>query len=702
MRSSLARTRVCLRHPSPVHVVALVALAALAASPSHAGWAPDLAPAGVDGAVHASVEHHGDWVIGGAFVGAGGSTARYVARWDGSAWTAVGDGPPTPSLALLSFDDALHSGGPAGNGSAVHVARDGRWQPVGTRTGRVEALVEHASGIVSGGVDPAVATLSADGDWRELPGLDGRVHALAVHDGALIAGGTAMTGGRGHVHRWTGSAWAPVGTFLDAPVRALAMLGGDLVAGGSFESSRVSAAAGAPGDRSLANVARFDGASWQPMASGLDDEVRVLVPVRDGVLAGGFFTRTGDGRTFLPTRLARWTGSAWRPVGSIDARLDDAVRSVVPLRDLGGALADGAPPGGVLVAGSFVDAGDRRLGGVARLDGDGAHLVGGGSAVDGRVHAIHVDGDAVILGGEFTHVGGVAISRIARRTASGWAPLGEGVDDAVWAITGHDGDLIAGGDFLHAGGTPVNHVARFDGDRWHPMGEGLDGLVLALTSYRGQVIAGGFFSATGGELVGPLVTFDETADTWRPLDRGANAPVYLLQVDGDGLLVGGDFTLPHRFLSRWDGSGWTDVASGLDAPAFAAVRWRGDLVLGGAFTRVDGRAASHVARRTADGWTAVAGGTRGPAADRPGTVNGLAVIDDQLVAAGEFVGAGDVDAAYVARTDGTRWRPLDEGLDARANTAVAAPDGVWIAGRFTEAGGRRSPFLARWSPDDGD
>lgn len=112
--------------------------------------------------------------VGGTFKTAGGKPARNVARWDGSAWTSLGDGVDLPVLALSAVDGKLFAAG----------------------------LFTHAGAL-------SVKGLAAwDGDaWSDpAPGLGTGGSALAYYDGSLYCGGTFMDPAWKGVARWTGSA----------------------------------------------------------------------------------------------------------------------------------------------------------------------------------------------------------------------------------------------------------------------------------------------------------------------------------------------------------------------------------------------------------------------------------------------------------------------------------------------------------------
>ena len=78
-------------------------------------------------------------------------------------------------------------------------------------------------------------------------------------------------------------------------------------------------------------------------------------------------------------------------------------------------------------------------------------------------------------------------------------------------------------------------------------------------------------------------------------------------------------------------------------------------------------------------------------------VNALAVFDGQLIAAGSFTTAGDVDAAHIASWNGSSWSPLGLGTN-DAVYALTIYDGQLIAaGKFTTAGGSAANRIAAWN-----
>ncbi|MGB0717625.1 MAG: Ig-like domain-containing protein, partial [Phycisphaerae bacterium] len=96
--------------------------------------------------------------------------------------------------------------------------------------------------------------------------------------------------------------------------------------------------------------------------------------------------------------------------------------------------------------------------------------------VNNSVHAAAVfdddNGPLLYVAGQFTNVGDLQISKIARWNGVKWSDVGGGVSDSghVYALavfdTGNGPELYAGGSFDAIGGTTANRIARWNGTQW--------------------------------------------------------------------------------------------------------------------------------------------------------------------------------------------------------------------------------------------
>ncbi len=273
--------------------------------------------------------------VGGAFTTAGGVSANHIARWDGTSWHALGSGVSSSMVEALAFDAStqnLYVGGQfttAGGVSANNIARwDGTsWHALGSGVnGRVRALALDGSGnLYAGGgfnvAGGATANYVAQWDgatWSPLgagvtAGYPMGVAALAVDSSDnLYAGGDMDTAGGlpvNHIARWDGANWSALGSGLDAPVNALALDGNDVL----YVGGRFTTAGGAPANY----VVQWDGAGWSALGSGVDGVEDYLTYPRVGALAfdshtqsvyaGGHFGTAGGRPSWF---IARWSTTA--------------------------------------------------------------------------------------------------------------------------------------------------------------------------------------------------------------------------------------------------------------------------------------------------------------------------------------------------------------------------------------------------------
>ena len=220
--------------------------------------------------------------------------------------------------------------------------------------------------------------------------------------GEVIAGGSFLTAFRPDVPavsiaRSNGSVWLRLGSGLNGPVFALAVLpNGDLIAGGSF-----TIAGGVP----ASGIARWNGATWSALGSGVSDAITgggwvgTLAVLPSGeVIAGGSFTTAGG----LPANnIARWNGSSWSPLGS------GVARGVLALTVL--------PNGDLIAGGGFTTAGDVAANRIARWNGFSWSALGSGVNNDVYALAVLPSGD-LVAGGVFTAAGSVVAPYLARYT----------------------------------------------------------------------------------------------------------------------------------------------------------------------------------------------------------------------------------------------------------------------------------------------
>ena len=260
-----------------------------------------------NGAVHAIAFHAGKVYVGGTFLNAGGiPDADYLAVWNGTAWApfCISTIPGTPSFtanvnALQIVGNTLYVGGSFANGAGIPAAD----YLVGCdlTTGVASATVLHDGDINAGvyalTVD-SLGTLYAGGQFINLATIPEADH-VAAYDG--IAGHAMGTG--------------PTGRAVDDYVRSLAAHGTNVYIG----TDAVNVAGIAQAD----HVARWNGTAWSALganAAGTDgwfpssSFIYALATYGSIVVAAGSFQNANG--TAAADDIAYFDGTLWRPIGS--------------------------------------------------------------------------------------------------------------------------------------------------------------------------------------------------------------------------------------------------------------------------------------------------------------------------------------------------------------------------------------------------
>ncbi|HEX9991192.1 MAG TPA: S-layer homology domain-containing protein [Chloroflexia bacterium] len=532
---------------------------------TYLGSATDMAVAG------------GNLYVAGSFNHAGGVEANRVARWDGSQWHSLGEGPnngiPDDSAYALAADgNNIYVGGSflmAGSVPARNIARwDGtQWFPLGTGTN------------------------------------DGPVRAIAVNGSDVYAGGNFSTAGSAaaeNIARWDGTEWHALGDGVSsagiADVFAITPDGADIYVGGDFTIA---------GQVSASRIAKWSGTEWIPIGNGPGDGVHSRVNAialrNDEVFVGGIFTRTGE---IEVGRIAKWDGAQWSPLGS-------GIRAAAQSRPEVKAIAVSGTD--IYVGGNFIAAGDVAASNVAKWDGNQWSSLGSG--VNHEVLALAVSDGYLYAGGRFTSAGDVPARGIAKWDGAKWSALGAGDDNGVGgtanAIAFSGSNLYVGGSFTTAGVISATNIAAWDGSSWRALGSGVDDVVLALAAEGETVYAGGSFATAGGVPADRVAKW--TGIQWEALGTGVSdclihypacrESVNALAIGAGGLYAGGKFLkaggVEVNYISRWDGSRWSPLGSGVANGSREAVVYTiainstsTEVYVGGAFTAAGGKSSN--------------------------------------------------------------------------------------------------------------
>lgn len=472
--------------------------------------------------------HDGSLYIGGDFNLCETATFNSVARWNGSAYSALDLG------VLLNL-------GPA-QGSvwsfATHDDGSGEELYVG---GEFNYAGDGADQITTKNV--AAWTGSA---WRDLNGgkaggASEAIEALASYDSG--SGSKLYAGGNmGGPFVWDGANWHDLpggltsiaGTFQ---IFAMELFEDDLLIGGEFDER----AANEP-DEQAKRVAKYDttASDWIALDNGLNNDCHGLaVGVDSRLYAVGAFTQASG---VSASRVAAWDDNAksWAAVG-------------LGVNGLAWAAVMDTANDELFVGGEFTTAGGQPANRIARWTGTSWHPLRGGVTGGNVLGLYYIAGNLHVVG-TFTSANGT--------TTTGWATWVP--SSAAWSVERNP--QISSG----AGPWRVNAAVRYNdnGDTLTFVGGYFDDIEAGTTAYN-------------------MARLDDTgrATVWDNAHGGVNGEVHALCVydsgGGDELYVCGEFTkadpggvnLTVANIAMWDGTAWNALPTSGDPDPPLRAMW---------------------------------------------------------------------------------------------------------------------------------
>lgn len=324
--------------------------------------------------------------------------------------------------------------------------------------------------------------------------------------------------------------WAANGTVF-----AIAVEGSTVYLGGKFTRLRNPATGQSRRAGGLAALDRSTGdLLWTATANG---EVRSLAVSQDGarLFVGGAFTQVNGSAA---NHLVALNAASGTTAGAWDASASGTVRDLV------------VSGGELFVGGQFKQVKGAPRSGLAKLDtGTGTLRPWTAATGGGRPWAITLaaDGDSLIVGGNFTSLGGKPRRFLGSVSTSGgavtgWAPPAECDNCYIFDIdTDADTTYATSGG---AGGGRLNAYGAVSGNqRWTVRA---DGNIQAVAVHGGLVYAGGHFDPTfGGHTRHQLAAVDASTgavDGFAPNLMKPTPGVWAIAARADYLFVGGGFT----------------------------------------------------------------------------------------------------------------------------------------------------------------
>jgi trimeric autotransporter adhesin len=212
-------------------------------------------------------------------------------------------------------------------------------------------------------------------------------------------------------------------------------------------------------------------------------------------------------------------------------------------------------------------------------------LGGGVGTTADSVKAVAVDSQGNI------YVGGTFTGYLKKWTAatSSWSTMT--VNGPVYAIASKTvNELFVGGAFTTAGSTPVGYIAKWNSSTstWSDLGGGFNSTVhtIYINSSSGSVYAGGTFVLSGTTTVNRIAKLNVTATGWTALGAGVNSKVNAITeyTINSVVCVMAGTDASNNPLSKFDGTGWTNVSSIMGGKINALAVFQNFLYCGGTFS----------------------------------------------------------------------------------------------------------------------
>ncbi|HEY0975933.1 MAG TPA: hypothetical protein VGE21_00570, partial [Flavobacteriales bacterium] len=331
--------------------------------------------------------------------------------------------------------------------------------------------------------------------------------------------------------------------------------------------------------------------------------------------------------------------------------------------------------GSLIIGGQFTTVDGQPRGRIALLD---ANLeldpsITFGAGANGEIRTIEQRSDGrLLLAGAFTAYNGVPFGRIALLEPDGTIAnagfnTGTGADARVHALHQRpDGRLVLTGTFTSFNGSATTRIVGLTAngaiDPTFDAGQGANNDILCIADLPdGKLLIGGEFDSFDRAVRRRITRLQSGGPNDMTFNRGTGADSDILcsalQPDGR-ILIGGAFTLMNgtpryriaRLLSDGELDPSFDPGEGADGPIHAMVlQSDGKIIIGGGFTHYDGAVCSRIARLNADGSLdagyASAGGPSGTVLTMAASPGG------KLVIGGAFNAVGGVPRIRLARLD---------------------------------------------------
>lgn len=359
--------------------------------------------------------------------------------------------------------------------------------------------------------------------WQNIwAGLNGPVYCMAVYNNVLYVGGEFNNAGGvpvNNIARWDGAKWDSVGSGVkymyngkseQSWVRALCVFKGVLYIAGYYNTA---------GGISANGLTTYNGSSWNVVDSNKGDWTNYKVGYINSLVANDSLLYIAHGNV-----VDSYTGTNWA-----SAQMFLCIDFAICDEQIAYCNSIALYNGGVVIGGSHLDTNNVNSGTSYPISGPDISL-----GVWDRGNSWNVldenDGVYSLLSDSNNLYVGLN-NTVSVYNGGTWLQLGASLSDNATSLCKYNGWLVAAGRFEDAGTMRTNNIAEWNGNTWTPLGAGIavDSVeengykqlsnVSCMAAYNGYLYVAGSFDYAGGILANNIARWYDT------LTPSAIAPV---------------------------------------------------------------------------------------------------------------------------------------------------------------------------------
>ena len=357
-------------------------------------------------------------------------------------------------------------------------AKGQTWSAVGTglsnTSGSIRAMCEYKGELYVGGYFDSIAGMHVQSlakwngiAWDSVPGMTSfaglDIVAMAVYHNELV-----ITGDQ--TRKWNGTSWSILGGWINNFPYSLEVYNDELYIAGSFDH-----ADGIP----TGGIARWDGLVWDSvsgpgLSTSFGDYGSALQTFNGELYLGGNF---GKVNSLTARSIAKWNGSVWDTVGSINGYSQ--------LQSLCGYNNKMYGGGSITISNNPIQ---RYI-----VSWDSLVCDSVGLGINNAPNSMVVYNNELYAAGDFDTAGGTQTLGIARWNDVSWNSVGTGLElfltnidtliflphdtvlskkEHIYSMCVYNNELYVGGTFTKMGGVNTNCIAK-----WHIVGASVNEII---------------------------------------------------------------------------------------------------------------------------------------------------------------------------------------------------------------------------------